>query len=67
MRCAKFGIAVFNASMLNYLGGPSAMVIYALSIYRGICHEMCQVWCSGIQDIYAQLGEGVDLPLDLPI
>ena len=28
------------------------------SIYREICHEMCQVWCSGIQGIYSQLAGG---------
>ena len=34
------------------------MGICALSIYIEICHEMHQVWCSGIIGIYAQLTGG---------
>ena len=35
IRCAKFGVAVLKASMLEGLGGQSAMGIYALFyIYR---------------------------------
>ena len=56
MTCAKSGVAVFKASMLDWLGVHLPWV-YALSIYIEICHEMCQVWCSGIQGIYAQLTE----------
>ena len=51
-RSAKFGVTVFKASMLNWgvdLLGRSAK------------YEICQVWCNGIQGIYAQL-MGVDLP-----
>ena len=55
MRCVKSGVAVFKASMLNWLGGPSAIGICIIYIYMEICHEMCQVWCSGIQGIYSQL------------
>ena len=34
MRCAKFGVPIFKASLLNW-GGQSAMGIYALFyIYR---------------------------------
>ena len=31
IRCAKIGVAVFKASMLDWLGGPSAFYVYALS------------------------------------
>ena len=55
MRCAKFGVAVCKASMLN--------------CRQGICHGyMCIVlymklmWCNGFAQIYSQLEEGVNLP-----
>ena len=55
MRCAKFGVAVFKASMLDW-GGQSAMGIYALCyIYMKL------IWCNGFAEIYAQL-EGAHLP-----
>ena len=58
MRCTKFGVVVFKASVFNCGSGPSAIGICELSIYREICHEMCQVLCSGDQGIYAQLTVG---------
>ena len=54
IRCAKFGVAVFKASMLN--------------CKQAICHGyMCIVlymkliWCNGFAEIYARL-EGGNLP-----
>ena len=29
---------------------------------RSAKYEICQVWCNGIQGIYASIGRGVDLP-----
>ena len=58
IRCAKFGVVVFKASMLDWRRGwgQSAMGICAL------CY-ICQVWCNGVQGIYALLtGGGVNLP-----
>ena len=49
--CAKFGVVVFKASLLD-LGGQSVMGKCAL-FYIYICHYMCQVWCSSIHGIYA--------------
>ena len=48
--CNIFGVMVFHRSMLNWRrgGAQSALGICAL------CY-ICQVWCSGIQGIYAQL------------
>ena len=66
---AKFGIAVFKASILDSLGGPSAKVgssakfgvlVFKASLlyYTGgsICQStfICQVLCTGIQGIYSQ-------------
>ena len=45
---AKFGVAVFKASMLDSLGAGSI----------GQSRFICQVWCSGIQGIYGQLTRG---------
>ena len=45
---AKFGVAVFKASMPDSPGGGS------ISQSRFIC----QVWCSGIQGIYDRLFRG---------
>ena len=39
---AKFGVAVFKASILNSLG-----------VSIGQSRFICQVWCTGIQGIYA--------------
>ena len=46
----KFGVAVFKACMLDWSRGwgQSAMGICAL------CY-ICQVWCSSMQGIYAQM------------
>ena len=103
---AKFGVGVFKASMLEWLGGQSAIGIYVLFYmytcatfgvmvlkaymvnckgvicYRYICivlyqcrsdkfgvvvfrasmlnwlGDICQVWCSGIQGIFAWLTGG---------
>ena len=50
-RCAKFGVAVFKASM-QWTGGQSAMGIHALFyIYRS-----AKFGVVGIQGIYARLG-----------
>ena len=52
-----FGVAVFNATMLDWLGCPSAFYIYALS-YAWLTGEG-HMKCNGIQGICAQLsGEG---------
>ena len=57
--CAKFGVVVFKASMLDWREQTLAIGICALFyIYIYICQELCQVWCSGIQGIYAQLKGG---------
>ena len=44
---AKFGVAVFKASILESLGG-------SISQNRFVC----QVWCSSIQGIYSQFTGG---------
>ena len=57
-RSAKFGVAVFKASMLDWLGGGSICNGY-------ICIVLCMrcIWCDGFPEIYAQLEEGgVNLP-----
>ena len=51
---------VLQRSMLD-CGGQSAIGICTLFYIYIDLHEMCQVWCSGIQGIYAQL-LGVNLP-----
>ena len=59
-KSAKFGVVVCKASMLDWLGGPSAIGICAL-----FCHEMCQVWYSGIQGIYASVTGGGQFAMGL--
>ena len=49
---AKFGLAVFNASMLDSLGKGSI----------GQSRFICQVWCSSIQGSYAQFTGGGHQP-----
>ena len=44
---AKFGVAVFKASMLDLLGGSISQSRF-----------VCQVWCSSIQGIYAWFTAG---------
>ena len=44
---ANFGVLVFKASFLNWLGG-----------FIGQSRFMCQVWCSSIQGIYSQFTWG---------
>ena len=64
IRCVKFSVAVFKASMLDWgVGGQSAMGICPLFyIYIDLPLD-CKVWCSSIQGIYAQLQEGVGVNL----
>ena len=53
IRCAKFGVVVFKASMLNCKGGQSAMGIYALFyIYRSakfgvVVFKASMLYCKG--------------------
>ena len=54
MRCAKCGVAVLRASILNW----------GVSIFHGhmcIVLYMKLIWCNGFAEIYARL-EGVKLP-----
>ena len=53
---ANFGVLIFKASLLYYLGG-------SIGQHRFIC----QVLCSFIEGIYSQFTGGVDLPADLGI
>ena len=65
---AKFGVAVFKASILDSLGGPLAKValsakfgvaVFKASILNSLGGPLakvgfvCQVWCSSIQGIYS--------------
>ena len=71
IRCAKFGVAVFKASMLDWRGsichGYMCIVLY-----------MKLIWCNGFAEI-CSIGGGqsainicalfcisIDLPLDMP-
>ena len=64
---AKFGVAVFKASILNYPGGPPAKVgssaKFGVAVFKAsmlnslgvsICQSLfiCQVLCTGIQGKY---------------
>ena len=55
MRCAKFGVVIFKASMLDWRGVNLPYVYVHCSIYIDLLLDVCQVWCSSIQGIYAQL------------
>ena len=51
-----FCAMVLQRSMLNCRGSICHRYMYiVLYIYIEICHEMCQVWFSSIQGIYARL------------
>ena len=66
---AKFGVAVFKASILNSLGGGplakealsakfgvvvlNASILDSLGVFIGQSKFICQVWCSSIQGIYS--------------
>ena len=55
----KFGVVVFKAYVLNCGGiGVNLPWYMCIVLYIEICHEMCQVWCSGMQGIYAWLVGG---------
>ena len=70
---AKFGVAVFKASILDSLGGPLAKVAlstkFGVAVFKasildslggsiGQSRFICQVWCSSIQGIYSQFTGG---------
>ena len=55
MRCAKFGVVVFKASMLNCWGLSICHGYMCIVLYMKLIH------CNGFVEIYAQL-EGVNLP-----
>ena len=51
------GVVVYKRSMLDWRRGVSLPWVYVHSaIYLKL------IWCSGFQEIYAQLEEGVHLP-----
>ena len=54
----QFGIAVFKACMLDWWWGRSGkfgVVVLKASMpdWQGGSASMCQVWCSGIEGMYA--------------
>ena len=51
IRCAKFGVVVLKASMLNW----GVSICYG---YMCIVLYMKLLWCYGFAEIYAQLEEG---------
>ena len=68
---AKFGVPVFQASMLNLLWGPLAkvalfakfgVVVFKASILNYPGGPLAKVWCSSIQGICSQLPGGVHQP-----
>ena len=44
--CAKFGVAVFNASMLDWRG------VHLLWVYMHCAIYMKPIWCKGFAEIY---------------
>ena len=70
---ASWSVMVFNVSMLDWLGGPSAFYIFALSIeFSNGCSSLLGIcaWlnggdhmkCIGLQGIYGNIDFGVHLP-----
>ena len=53
MRCAKFGVAVFKASMLDCWGMSICHGYMCIVLYMKL------IWCSCFAEIYAYLEEGV--------
>ena len=49
IRCAKFGVAVFKASMLDCWGVSICHGCMCIVLYMKL------IWCNGFAEIYAQL------------
>ena len=55
MRCAKFGVVVFKASMVNCRGQSAMGICTLFYIYRSAM-RCAKFFCSSITGIYSCLG-----------
>ena len=60
---AKFGVAVFKASMLDSLGGSICQSMFVCQVLCTGIQGICQVLCTGVQGNYALLIGEVHWPI----